>query len=41
VCAEGKKNVTLMGKLKERKLGRPEVRWDNTKTDIKGLDGRE
>jgi hypothetical protein len=39
-CMRKKKKVTLMGKLKERKLGRPELRWDNTKSNIKELDGR-
>jgi hypothetical protein len=36
-----RKFVTLIRKLKERKLGRPELRWDNTETDIKELSGRE
>ena len=40
MCTQ-KKSITLVGELKERKLGRPELRWDNTKTDIKVLDGRE
>jgi hypothetical protein len=35
-----RKCVTLIRKLKERKLGRPDLRWDNTKTDIKELGGR-
>jgi hypothetical protein len=36
-----RKYVTFIRKLKGRNLGRPEIRWGNTKTDIKELGGRE
>jgi hypothetical protein len=36
-----KEKFQFNGKAEGKNIGRPELRRDNTKTDIKNLDGRE